>query len=221
MRFGRSALVIVAVGVGLAASARLTLWAQDRDEPAGRPAADAAARIVAISAQDALLRPFDFPFAEPTSLLDACSAIGRALNIAVALDRAALDRQDVTDDDAVKLDLKNVRLKVGLKLLLDPLHLTFRVVPEDNLLIITDAEGSEDPALQSLAELKALHREMHDLQDAVDDLRALVEEELGFEPEGEPNRTSVVGTHSVRRSSKPRATSRPVSARAHERRDGR
>ena len=199
MRSGQKRLVVVvAAALGLAASARWTLWAQERAVGrAGRPkaAAEAPRPVGPASAQDALLRPFDFPFAEPIALVDACSTIGRALGVAVAVDQAALDRQDVVDDDPVKLDLKGVRLKVGLKLLLDPLHLTFKVVPEDNLLIITDGEGSEDPVSLVLAELKAMHREVHDLQDAVDDLRDLVEEELGYEPEPLPRRrTTVVDT---------------------------
>ena len=58
-------------------------------------------------------------------------------------------------NDTVQLELEGVRLKTGLKLLLDQLDLTYRVVPEDNLLIITDADGSADPFDQVLSELSA------------------------------------------------------------------
>ena len=60
--------------------------------------------------------------------------------------------------------------KTGLKLLLDQVGLTYRVIAEDNLMIITDQEGSEDPADRIWAELRALHRDLHAVQDAVDDL---------------------------------------------------
>jgi hypothetical protein len=105
----------------------------------------------------------------------------------------------------VQLDLKGVRLKVGLKLLLDQVGLSYRVVPEDNLLILTDPDGSDDAGLRVLAEIKTIHREMHDLQDAVDDLRDLVEEDLGVEPEPQKNQSTLVRTSrgkSTRRSSK-------------------
>src|SRR5262249_62380799 len=74
-------------------------------------------------------------------------------------------------DDMVQLELEGVRLKTGLKLLLDQLDLTFKVVPEDNLLIITDETGADDPSERLLGEVKTLHRDLHDLQDAVDEVR--------------------------------------------------
>jgi hypothetical protein len=87
------------------------------------------------------------------------------------IDRAAVDRLGLKVDDTVQLELEGVRLKTGLKLLLDQLDLTFKVVPEDNLMIITDEEGAEDPSERLLGEVKALHRDLHDLQDAVDEVR--------------------------------------------------
>ena len=59
----------------------------------------------------------------------------------MVLDLAALDRKSAKPDDTVQLELDGVRLKTGLKLLLDQVGLTFRVVAEDNLMIITDQEG--------------------------------------------------------------------------------
>ena len=88
----------------------------------------------------------------------------------MVLDLAALDRKSVEPGDTVQLELDGVRLKTGLKLLLDQVGLTYRVVAEDNLMIITDQEGSEDPADRIWAELRALHRDLHAVQDAVDDL---------------------------------------------------
>ncbi len=60
--------------------------------------------------------------------------------------------------------------------------MTYRVVPEDNLLIITDKEGSEDPAELIWAELRALHRDLHEVQDSIDDLRELLDGEGGDGP---------------------------------------
>ena len=56
---------------------------------------------------------------------------GAPIKGAVVLDLAALGRQDVEPDDPVQLELEGVRLKTGLKLLLDQVGLTFRVVAED------------------------------------------------------------------------------------------
>jgi hypothetical protein len=41
-------------------------------------------------------------------------------------------------------------------------------------MIITDQEGSEDPADRIWSELRALHRDLHAVQDAVDDLADFV-----------------------------------------------
>ena len=64
--------------------------------------------------------------------------------------------------------------KTGLKLLLDQVGLTYRVVAEDNLMIITDVEGSDDPMSRVLSELQALHRDLHALQDDVEELRDIM-----------------------------------------------
>jgi hypothetical protein len=124
----------------------------------------------AVPLQEALLRPYRFPFARPTSLEQVCAHLRETLRGAIVLDLAALDRKSVEPDSTVQLELEGVRLKTGLKLLLDQVGLTYRVVAEDNLMIITDQEGSEDPADRIWAELRALHRDLHAVQDAVDDL---------------------------------------------------
>jgi hypothetical protein len=84
---------------------------------------------------------------------------------------AALDRKELKPEDTVKLELRGVRLKTGLKLLLDQVGLTYRVVAEDNLLVLTDKEGAEDPVERVAAELHELHRDIHEIQDGVDELR--------------------------------------------------
>ena len=116
------------------------------------------------------MRPFRFSFDRPTSLAEVCLRLKQTLGVPVVLDLAALGRQDVDPDDTVQLELDGVRLKTGLKLLLDQVGLTYHVVPEDNLLIITDREGSEDPLDRIWTELRTLHRDLHDVQDAVDEL---------------------------------------------------
>jgi hypothetical protein len=123
--------------------------------------------------QDALLRPYDFPFSRPTSLAQVCTHLKQTLKAPVIIDLAALDRQNVEPEDPVQLELQGVRLKTGLKLLLDQVGLTYRIEPEDNLLIITDHEGSQDPDERIWAELRALHRDLHDLQDSMDELRGM------------------------------------------------
>ncbi len=185
MRFVRWGLIVVAVSLGVLASSRWTLPAQERSARGQARAKGEAggAPKTALSVQEALLRPLDLPFEQETTLEEVRQYLGKALGAQVILDRAALDRLELEPEDTVQLDLKGVRLKVGLPLLLDQVGLAYRVVPEDNLLILTDPEGSDDTNKRLLAELKSLHREIHDLQDSVDDLRDLVEEELGLEPE--------------------------------------
>ncbi len=119
---------------------------------------------------EALARPYDFPFAKPTALEKVREHLSRTLKAPVVLDLAALDRRDIHPEDPVTLELKGARLKTGLKLLLDQLGLSYRVVDEDNLLIITDSEGASDPLERIWSELRSLHRDLHDVQDAVDDL---------------------------------------------------
>jgi hypothetical protein len=187
MRGLRTGLVVGLVAVAVVASARLSLRAQDQPKPAeskdavvekpavapvGDPAAPARAPDAPVSIQDALERPLILPFGTPTRLDEVCAHLRRVLNAPIVLDRAALDRQDVRPDDTIELELHGVRLKTGLKLLLDQVGLTYRVVPEDNLLIVTDRQGADDPLNRIFAELEALHRDLHDVQDAVDELKA-------------------------------------------------
>jgi hypothetical protein len=191
MRSFQSLTVLGVVAVGLVVSARLTLQADDGPS-AGRARRETDRRVTseesirgqgpAVSVQDALQRPCDLPFREPTSLSEVCRHLRRALNAPVVLDLAALKRLEIGPEERVQLELQGVRLKTGLKLLLDQAGLTYRVVPEDNLLIVTDPQGSDDPVERVMSELKSLHRDVHDLQDAVDDLRAA----MGVEEEGGP-----------------------------------
>ena len=213
MRWVRWGLVVVAISGGVLASARWTLLAQDRAgrvqaRAKGEPGAGAGARAGSVSVQDALVRPLDLPFEQETSLEEVRLYLAKTLGAQVVLDRAALDRLDLVPEDTIQIDLKGVRLKVGLPLLLDQVGLAYRVVPEDNLLILTDPEGSDDASKRILAEIKALHREFHDLQDAIDDLRDLVEEDLGIEPDRPKHGSPLVRL--ARRAKAPRRTSTNV-----------
>jgi len=195
--------------IGMVASGRVVLLAQDRgqspanstthrfsrspatdpvSEEAGSPASPATipasrepARGGLGSVQDVLLRPYHFPFNRPTTLSQVCLHLKQTLGVPVVLDIAALGRQGVEPADTVQLELDGVRLRTGLKLLLDQVGLTYQVVPDDNLLILTDREGSDDPMDRVWTELKALHRDLHDVQDAVDELTDAI---YGGEEEG-------------------------------------
>jgi hypothetical protein len=174
-------LVLGSLLVGLVAATHLTSRAQsDRKPEAGAPAAaegpsaSASKPAARGSVQDALLRPFPFAFKKPITLAELASRLHQELAAPVVLDKAALERLDVKTEDTVALELDGVRLKTGLKLLLDQVGLTYRVVPEDNLLILTDKEGSEDPLDRVTAEVRELHRDIHELQDSVDELRELL-----------------------------------------------
>lgn len=199
MRNARSALVLVTVALGLLATARWGLQAQDQERkgeasgPTARPRArstketdkaapdseNAADRPVSV--QEALQRPFVMPFGQPTSLNEVARQLRMILKAPVVLDRAALKRQELTPEDMVQLDLRGIRLKTGLKLLLDQVDLTFKVVPEDNLLVITDDEGSEDPLDRVLTAIKSLRLDVRDVQDSLDEIRSAlgIDEEEG------------------------------------------
>jgi hypothetical protein len=193
--------------IGLLASGRIMLHAQDQAKPPSHdpnrsqidvraetsvPDARAeraevaksspdASRPGPASVQDVLLRPYRFTFNRPTTLAQVCLHLKQTLGVPVVLDIAALERQEVDQDDTVQLELEGVRLKTGLKLLLDQVGLTYHVVPDDNLLIITDREGSDDPLDRIWSELRTLHRDLHDVQDAVDELTDAL---FGDEQEG-------------------------------------
>jgi hypothetical protein len=202
--------LLAGVLTGLIISNRFVLLAQDRGEETrsdrsrtprtggteettspvspsraeGRPT-DASAPVAssgAANVQDVLLRPYRFSFSRPTPLSQVCVHLRQTLKVPVVLDLAALGRQDVEPEDTVQLELDGVRLKTGLKLLLDQVGLTYHVVAEDNLLIITDRNGSEDPLDRIWTELHALHRDLHDVQDAVDDLTDAIGGEAGEGP---------------------------------------
>lgn len=188
--------LLMALGVllGLGLTGRVALQAQI---PPQSPFPSNALRY---DIKDALARPYDFPFAKPTSLEKVREHLSRTLKAPVVFDRAALDRRDIHPEDEVTLELKGVRLKTGLKLLLDQVGMSYRVVAEDNLLVITDSDGADDPLERIWAELRSLHRDLHDIQDAVDDLLdargddgehrlhkpTIIEEMPGDQPEGAP-----------------------------------
>lgn len=170
--------LVAGLVVGLVAVSHRFLSAQTEPRkntqaaPAVTGGATESARLVqSDSVQDALLKPYAFRFARPTPLADVVPRLSRDLGLPVVLDLAALDRLDIKPEDTVKLELEGVRLKTGLKLLLDQVGLTYKVVAEDNLLILTDKQGSEDPIERVMAEIHELHRDIHDIQDALDEVR--------------------------------------------------
>lgn len=189
MTLSRAGLLVgVAAVVVLVGSSRWGLRAQvgepvpAKAAPGVDPAVGKADREDPASIQDAMLAPFDWSFRDETTLQAVADHLHKQLGAPVVLDRAALARRRLTPESTVRLELEGVRLKTGLKLLLDQVGLTGRVVPEDNLLILTDVEGAEEPSERVLAELKSLHRDLHDVRDALADLR----EDLGYAAEPGP-----------------------------------
>src|SRR4051794_2023067 len=109
MRGLRSGLVALVVAVVLAATARLSLHAQDpkgSDEPVVVLKKAENGTETPCSVQDALVRPFDLPFGDPTRLDEVCRYLRRTLNAPVVLDLAALGRQNVRPEETVQLELK-------------------------------------------------------------------------------------------------------------------
>lgn len=180
----RSALVATWAGAALAlGSAGWTLYAQDRPKLVDRPDFEAADRP-ATSVQDALNRPCDLPFDEPTSLEAVAEHLAGWLKAPVVIDEAALKRLGQSREAEVRLKLAGVRLKTALPLVLDQVGMTYRVVPEDNLLILTDPAGADDPIERVRDEIAELHRDVHDLRDAVEDIYQMLAPEVVVE--GEP-----------------------------------
>jgi hypothetical protein len=132
---------------------------------------------------DAMLQPLRLPFNEGKSLEEVAAYLRKELKANVILDLAALDRHSLKPTNHVRIDLDGVRLKTGLKLLLDQVGLTTRIIPEDNLLIITDKAEADEPIERLREEIRALHRDLHTLQDDVREIRDIltvpVEEEAG------------------------------------------
>jgi hypothetical protein len=171
LRWGLVAVMVLAISWASSA------WYEQTDGPAAVPPATATA--TGTSVEEALLRPCRLPFEEETTLEAVAAFLRQTLHAPVVLDRAALDRQGITADSTVQLALDGVRLKTALRLLLDQVGLTYRVEAQDNLLVITDAQGADDPTERIFAELEALHRDVHDLQDAIDGLYEGAEEARG------------------------------------------
>lgn len=134
----------------------------------GPPTTAAAPTATPATVEEALLRPARIPFAQPTPLSEVVAFLRELLKAPVVLDRAAMARLDITENDTVQLELDGVRLKTALPLLLDQLAMTYRVEPEDNLLVLTDPEGANDRIDRILVEIERLHDDVHDLQDTVD-----------------------------------------------------
>jgi hypothetical protein len=208
----RSGLVAAVVAVALAATARLSLHAQDpkgSDVPELVPKNATNGAEASCSVQDALVKPFHLPFGDPTRLDEVCRYLRRTLNAPVVLDLAALARRNVRQEDTVQLELQGVRLKTGLKLLLDQVGLTYRVVAEDNLLIVTDNQGADDPMKRVEAEVHEVHRDLHNVQDALDEVRSV----LGLDDEGakvrKPTIIEEMPQESIEEKAEPQPSSRP------------
>ncbi len=167
-------IVALTAWIFVAGSARWGLSAQEEKPRSKAAERGPVASVAKPGVEEAMSRRFTFPFAEETPLDAVAKHLQRELGVAVVLDLAALKRVGVTPDTHVKLELKDVRLKTGLKLLLDQAGLMVKVVGEDNLLVFTDEHGSDDPSTRIFAELKELHRDIHDLRDALDDLARMI-----------------------------------------------
>lgn len=139
------------------------------DEPE-EPAAARSSPAAEDPLEDRLAQSIHLPFAEATSLADVAGWLEDTLNAQVVLDRAAMKRRGVSRDSTMQLELKGVRLRTALRLLLDQIEMTYRLEPADNLVVLTDARGAGEPLPQILDELEALHRDIHLLQDTVDEL---------------------------------------------------
>jgi hypothetical protein len=88
----------------------------------------------------ALRQPTFMDFSE-TPLSQAIQFLGTQHNINIYLDETALANAMVDRDQAVTLQLTGISLRSGLRLLLDPLNLTYNI--ENEVLKITDKESTK------------------------------------------------------------------------------
>lgn len=165
-----------AVGFGVAAVLAVGGWAiqaQVRESETTTPAGGTADTPKAWQdrTETLLETPITLPFADETALSDVAGHLAKSLKIRVVLEPAGMARLDLLPEDTVQIDLPGtVRLRTALPLVLDPFGLTYRFVPEDDLLILTDARGAREIPRQILDELRDLHRDFHELRDLVEDM---------------------------------------------------
>jgi hypothetical protein len=120
----------------------------------------------------------DFPFGQGTTLKQVAEHLARESGGQVVIDRAALARLELDESAEVQLELKGIRLKTGLRLLLDQVDMTYRVEAEDNLLVLTDRLGAEDPMNRIVRELEELHLDLHEVKNRVSMLMELMIEPM-------------------------------------------
>jgi hypothetical protein len=157
-----------------------------------------------ISIQDALLVPCDIEYAADTTLERIAADLHQLVGGPVVLDPAALKRQKLTPQSTLGLKVAGVRLKVALKLLLEQAGLAYRVEAEDNLLLITDQQGTGESTDRILTELRDLHRDLHDVQDAVEELYQSL-----APAEGEMRKPTIIEEVPDDKKPKPPARTRP------------
>jgi hypothetical protein len=180
-----------ALGLALAGAALVGVWLASHG-PSHAQEGQPAPRTTTPHIADAMLQPIRLPFGEGKSLEEIAAYLRKELKANVVLDLAALDRHDLKPTDRVRIDLDGVRLKTGLKLLLDQVALTTKVIPEDNLLLITDKAEEAEPTAQILEEIRALHRDLHALQDDVRNVRALLELPMEEEPVAKARNPTII-----------------------------
>ena len=140
-----------------------------KKQPAPTPHSEHAPALAHEGSLEAVLgQKSSASFAAPVSLAELVKALRKQTHAAVVLDPGALKRLQITADEKVALDLEGVRLGTMLRLLLGQVNMTYKVVPEDNLLILTDDKGADDRIDLMARELEELHQDVHDLQDAVE-----------------------------------------------------
>lgn len=200
-----------ALGLALACAALGGLWLASHG-PSHAQESQPQTRSATPHITDAMLQPVRLPFAEGKSLEDVAAYLRKELKANVVLDLAALDRHELKPTDRVRIDLDGVRLKTALKLLLDQVALTTKVIPEDNLLIITDKSEEAEPLAQVLEEIRALHRDLHSIQDDVRDVRALLDVPMEGEPVAKARNPTIIEERPAEQG-KPKEQEKPDAAK--------
>ena len=204
------------LGLAMASAALVGVWLASYGSSHAQEGQPAPRGATTPHIADAMLQPIRLPFGEGKSLEDVAAYLRKELRANVVLDLAALDRHELKPTDRVRIDLDGVRLKTGLKLLLDQVALTTKVIPEDNLLIITDKAEEGEPLAQVLEEIRALHRDLHSLQDEVRDVRALLEIPVEEEPAAKARNPTIIEEKPADEG-KPKEPEKPDAARKKDR----
>lgn len=95
-----------------------------------------------LAIEEKLNEPITLSMQQPQSLGEVISYLKSYTGMNIVLDGKALNEEGLTRDTPVELNVKDIKLKTALKLILSPLNLTYKV--EEGVLQITSPQASRN-----------------------------------------------------------------------------